>query len=298
LPADQIEIAGRSGLEMLEQRVEALSRALGELLDLSGIHYNDVNRGRSGIYVVGWNSWRWDPLPPEAAPRVGAARKALAQLVDLGDRCARDAPDRAKELEKVRKQFEVVVEQPDTSTGAPKGTVDEVRKLVDGLADEFRAVVRRLPAAHGPEDLVLVPDTSALLDHPDLHEWTLDGRPWVITFVPQVLSELDERKRDPRTRDAARKVINLIDELDRRGDLFEGVRLAGSLTAKEVAVSPDMDETLSWLRRDVPDDVIVASALSLSWENLACRIAVTASDRNVRNKARMAGLATMDPRDL
>lgn len=287
-----------TGLEVFDLRVEVLLGALGELLDLSGIHYHDINRGDSAFVVLGWNSWRWNELPPEAAPKVGAARKALGELADLGARAARDAPDRAKELRDLTDRLKAIIEQPDTHLGAPKGSLDQVRDLVDEIGQEYRAAVRQLPAAHGDEEKLVVPDTSALLDRPDLQAWTLDWEAWTVVFVPQVLSELDDRKRDPRTREAAQKVINQIDELDRRGDLFEGVRLAGKVMVREVPVSADMSETLSWLRSDVPDDAIIASVLELSWENLNRRLAVTASDRNVRNKARMAGLGTIHPRDL
>lgn len=80
-------------------------------------------------------------------------------------------------------------------------------------------------------------------------------------------------------------MITQIDDMDRRGDLLEGVALSGKLRLKEVAVTPDMARTLPWLRRDVPDDMIVASALELTWQDLTARVAMTASDRNVRNKA-------------
>jgi hypothetical protein len=52
---------------------------------------------------------------------------------------------------------------------------------------------------------LLVADTSALLDRPDPHNWKLDGQAWTVVFTPQVLAELDERKRDPHTRAAAQK---------------------------------------------------------------------------------------------
>jgi hypothetical protein len=295
---DQAVATAPTGLEIFDLRVEALSRAISELLDYSGVHYYDINREDSDLFYVAWNCWRWDELPPEAAPRVGRARKALGELADLGTRAAREAPDRARELEDLAADLGVTIEQPDTQIGAPKKSIDQIRLHVDELGQKYRAVVGNLPAAHGAEERLLVPDTSALLDRPDLQDWKLDGDAWTVVLVPQVLSELDDRKRDSRTRDAAQKVINQIDELDRRGDLFEGVRLSGRLDVREIPVSPNLDDTLSWLRRDVPDDAIIASVLELSWENLARRIAVTASDRNVRNKARMAGLGTIHPRDL
>jgi hypothetical protein len=48
----------------------------------------------------------------------------------------------------------------------------------------------------------------------------------------------------------------------------------------------------------VPDDTLIAGALELVWQDLTSRVAITASDRNLRNKARVAGLGVVHPRDL
>lgn len=109
-----------------------------------------------------------------------------------------------------------------------------------------------------------------------------------MVLVPQVLAELDEKKRDPRVAEAADKVIRQLDEFGRRGDTFAGVPLAGRLRLREMAVGPDMARTLPWLHADTPDDRIVASALELVLRDLRGRVALLASDRNVRNKARLA----------
>lgn len=287
-----------SGLDHFDSLLGKLSNALGDLLDLSGVHHNDINAGSSGMFVVGWNSSRWNPLPPEAAPKVGAAREALRELRDYAANAARHAPDRAEEFADLEAAFERLIEQPDTSKGAPKSTIEKVREHADSAVEDYRSVVRQLPAAHGAGEKLLVADTSALLDRPSLQEWKLDGTPWTVVLVPQVLSELDERKRDPRTREAAQKVINQLDDFDRRGDLLAGVPLAGSFSVREVPTSPDMNRTLPWLRSDVPDDAIIAGALELVWQDLTSRVVVTASDRNVRNKARLAGLGTIRPGDL
>ncbi|MDX6627582.1 MAG: PhoH-like ATPase, partial [Solirubrobacterales bacterium] len=287
-----------SGLELFDQRLGQLDEALTQLLDLSGIHYEDINTNSSGLVVMAWNPRRWNKLPPEAAPRVGAARKALRELRDLSSNAARHASDRAEELAALEENLEALIEQPNTSNGAPKTKIEEIRDYASKGIEEYRSVIRNLPSAHGTGERLLVADTSALLDRADLQDWKLDGGPWTVVFFPQVLSELDDRKRDPRTRDAAQKVINQLEDLDRRGDLFSGVSVAGKISAREIPTSPDMNETLSWLRSDVPDDAMIAGALDLLWQDLTSRIAVTASDRNVRNKARLAGLKTIRPSNL
>jgi hypothetical protein len=288
-----------SGLDQFDKLLDQFDVALQQVLDLSGVKYDDIN-ARSEVLFIGWNVQQWLPLPDEAAPKVGAARDALRKLREFASRASRNAPDRGKELRKIETSFNRLVEQPNGSLprGAPKGTIDGIRDHAAEKIDEYRQVVRRLPSAHGDGEQLLVADTSALLDRPDLQNWHLDVGRWTLILLPQVLSELDERKRDDRTRDAAQKVINQIEDFDRRGDTFAGVPLAGDATVREVPTSPDMNETLPWLRSDVPDDAIIAGALELIWQDLTSCVAVTASDRNVRNKARLAGLGTIRPADL
>lgn len=290
----------RSGLEQFDHLLDELRDALQHVLELSGVRYDDINARSRDMFVVGWNKWQWTPLPDEAAPRVGDAREALRRLREFSSNAARRAPDRAKDLAKLETTLERIVEQPNGSypEGAPKATIEEVRDYVASQLDEYRSVIDRLPTAHGDGERLLIADTSALLDCPRLQEWAPDDGPWTLVLLPQVHSELDDRKRDPRTREAAQTVINQIEDFDRRGDTFAGVPLAGSVTVREVPISPDMSQTLPWLRADVPDDALIAGALELAWRDLTSRIAITASDRNLRNKARLAGLGVVRPSEL
>lgn len=117
-------------------------------------------------------------------------------------------------------------------------------------------------------------------------------------MLPEVLGELDDRKRDPRTREAAQKLLAQLDDFDRRGDTRAGVPVSGKLAYREIVAHADMTATLPWLRADVPDDVIIAGALELAWDDLTAQITVVASDRGVRNKARTAGLNVMRTSDI
>ncbi|MBN8869945.1 MAG: hypothetical protein J0H66_08715 [Solirubrobacterales bacterium] len=289
-----------SGLEFGDQLVAELGTALHAVLDHSGVRFDDINARTSSVFVVGWNKQQWTQLPGEAAPYVGQARKALTRLREFSACASQDAPDRLSELSELEDAFERLIEQPGGTYpgGAPHSTIEKIRERLDQQLAEYPAIVRRLPCAHGLDQRLLVVDTSALLDRPNLQDWTLDDQAWVVVFVPQVLSELDERKRDPHTRDAAQKVIRQLEEFDRRGETTVGVPLAGKLTVREVAITPNMSQTLPWLHADTPDDLIIASALELRWEDLTSSIAIAASDRNVRNKARLAGLGVIRTTEL
>lgn len=290
----------RSGIEIVRSRVQSVNDALAALLELSAVRYEDINAG-GGAFFIGWNKWQWQPLPDDAQPLVGAARRAHDELSSFAAMVFRaGAPDRVNVVDELSQWLLRLIEQPNGSypEGAPASSIPQIVAGVAPRLDEFMTRVERLPTAHGKDERLLVADTSALLDRPDLQNWTLDGGSWTIVLVPQVLAELDERKRDPRTAEPADKVIRQLNDLDRRGDTFAGVPLAGMLTIREIAASPDMDSTLPWLQVDTPDDVIIAAALELVLRELRARVGLLASDRNVLNKGRMAGLSTVRTNQL
>lgn len=290
-----------SGLDHAQSLTEEARRTLHEVIDASTIRFEDANAGNHSVVFVGWNKWQWGPLPDTAQPKVGSTRRAVERLRTFAHAAtASSAPDRVDDLQPGNDFFARIIEQPNGThpNGAPGRSLDEIKTKLDKALDEYLAAIRMLPSAHGTGERLVVADTSALLDRPDLQQWRLDGEPWTVVLVPQVLSELDERKRDNRTRDAAQKVIRQIEDLDRRGDTLVGVPLAGKLRYREIAITPDMSRTLPWLRADVPDDHIIANALELTWADLTARIAVAASDRNIRNKARLAGLRYVRTSDL
>jgi hypothetical protein len=289
-----------SGLEILDRLARRAQQTVDALLARSDVRYEDINAG-GGIIFIGWNDWQWQPLPDDAQPLVGAARRAHDELRDYAAMIFQaGALDRTKTVDDLSRWLLGLIEQPNGTYphGAPASSIEKITSLVRPRVDEFLAEAARLPTAHGTDERLLVADTSALLDRPDLQDWKLDGGRWTVVLVPQVLSELDERKRDPRTADAAQKMIRQIEEFDRRGDTFVGVPLAPKLRVREIAQSPDMSRALPWLRSDTPDDLIIATALELLARDLQGRVAILASDRNVRNKARMAGLTTVATNQL
>lgn len=295
------DLSPANGVEIIERQSRAAQAALIELLEASSVYHEDINAGSSSVVFIGWNPWHWAELPDEVQPLIGAARHAHDTLRDFATLAFEaGAPDRVSEIDKLSAWLLRRIEQQNGSYphGAPEQSIEAIIDSVEPRIDKFLAAVARLPTAHGAEEQLLVADTSSLLDRPDLQDWKLDGQRWTVVLVPQVLSELDDRKRDPRTADAANKVIRQLDAFARRGDTFSGVPLAGRLRLREIPISPDMNQTLPWLRADTPDDRIVAAAVALVHADLRSRIAVLASDRNIRNKARMAGLSTVSTREL
>jgi hypothetical protein len=284
-----------SGLEILEALTRAAESAVVDLVERSAVRFEDINAGGGGAFFVGWNDWQWAHLPDEALPFVGPAREAHRTWLGLAMIAFRKGASSMKPVEELSEWLQRLIDQPNGTLprGAPGRSIEEIVGKHRQHVETFLGAVKRLSTAHGKDEQLLVADTSALLDRPDLQDWKLDGTAWTVVLVSQVLSELDEKKRDPRTADAANKISRQVDSFDGRGDTFTGVRLAGKLSYRDIPISPNMEETLPWLRADTPDDIIIASALELVTADLRSRVAVLASDRNVRIKARRAGLSTV-----
>jgi hypothetical protein len=205
------QLSPASGLEILERLARATQQAVETLLGRSGVRYEDINAG-GGMFFIGWNKWQWEPVPDDVQPLVGAARHAHDELRDYAAMIFRaGAPDRIDTVDDISEWLLRLIEQPNGTypQGAPDSSIEKITSLVSPRIDEFLAEAARLPTAHGADERLLVADTSALLDRPDLQDWKLDSGPWTVVLVPQVLSELDERKRDPRTAEAAQSTTRI-----------------------------------------------------------------------------------------
>ena len=281
-------LSGQSTLARLHALADELRPSLFGILDASTVKRQPFEG------AIGWNEWHWGPMGDEGQPHARVARTLFSRWQALAAQAIRvGAPERESDFTEHNDSIKRVIEQQNDwfGIGAYHQGLEEVRARVVDALDAQKAVLDGLPTAHGTGEGLLVVDTSALLDRPDLQDWRFNGERWTVVVLPQVLSELDDKKRDPRTRDAATKVIRQMTDFARRGDTLTGVKLTGNLRYREVATSADMDATVPWLRSDVPDDHIIAGALDLACQDLTATVCVLASDRNLHNKARVAGLS-------
>lgn len=149
------------------------------------------------------------------------------------------------------------------------------------------------------KEIILVPDTNALIQEPDPKTYKqLTGTDdLVIVFLPTVLSELDELKMKSSNPDFQKKVKSVITRLKgyrRQGDIMDGVIVEKSIKLRMVASEPNFERTLSWLDRNNNDDRIVASALEIQRDNPSSAVCLLTSDINLQNKAEMARLSYVE----
>jgi hypothetical protein len=147
-------------------------------------------------------------------------------------------------------------------------------KTIDEAVAQFgEAIDRQVALLSGLHDgaeggNIFVPDTNALLYHPQLEDWEFDGSTnFVVVLTPTVLSELDHLKVNHRNEDVRRKAEGLICRIKgyrSRGRLADGVPLRNNRsTLMTIAVEPQMDESLPWLQADNNDDPILAGFIEV-----------------------------------
>lgn len=268
------------------------------MLDHTSVKYHDINANSGGVFFVGYNPHRWGQLRDGAQRHLGDAREQWESLYQLATQAVRiSAPERLKQLQAPEKLFSNIIEQSQASSGAPASSVEKMREMVAEALQKVVELLAGLPSADRDGGRLLVPDTNALLFKPDLESWRPPSGPWTVVLVPQVLRELDQLKQRPNVGEKAAGVIRRVKEYARRGDTFVGVKVSGQLQLREVAVDPDMGDTLPWLRAGHGDDEMLASVLELRCRDLQAVVAVATRDRNMQNKARLARVPYLDVED-
>lgn len=277
----------------IERLLEHAAGSCQALLEHCGITFRDVN-ANSAVFFVGWGKHRWTPLGPQAQRPLAAARRAVAEL-EQSLRAATEvaASDRVSQIRDVLGAMSRVVDQSDDTAGAGVRDIETARQAVDASAERVREFVNMLPSAHGPGGRLLVPDTNAVIWQPDLTTW--DIGPATLVLLPTVIVELDELKmRQGDVGLKAEKAIRVLNEMERRGDTFLGVKLSGRGRLRELPVDPPLPVRPPWLAADNADDRILAGALGIALDDLAADVVLVTRDRNMRNKARLAGLTVED----
>ena len=267
-------------------------------LEHCAIRYEDINAG-GGALFLGWNSHRWSPLTVDAQGPLGRAREATEDLeLDARLSVLASEPGRLRALKDSLGLMFRVLEQSDDTSGAPGSSIAAIGEGVTKCGVDVLDVIENLPSAHRAGGRLLVPDTNALAWAPDLTKWVVEN-PATLVLVPRVVEELDDLKmRDGSIGEKAKKLIRQLDGFDARGNTLEGIKVAGKLSLREVALHPDPDLALDWLRLDHADDSILAAALELGRRDLRADVALVTRDRNMKNRARHAGLPVVSLTDL
>ncbi len=201
--------------------------------------------------------------PTDLGTRIEEAHKTLVNWIDLGGG-----------------NYEIVL-QPEVNVAA-----------VRAACQPFYEFLNLLGAS---SDVIIVPDTNALIAAPDPQRYksVAGTEDFTVLLLPTVLAELDNLKnfaRVPEFREKVGKIIRRIKGWRRQGSLSEGVVLYRTIRVRAIAEEPNMGETLGWLDPSNKDDRIIASVLEVQVAAPAAHVILVTGDINLQNKAEVARL--------
>jgi rRNA maturation endonuclease Nob1 len=151
----------------------------------------------------------------------------------------------------------------------------------------------------GPGEIIIVPDTNAIIASPDptSYEEIAGTKEFTFVLLPTVLQELDNLKnhhRDSAFREKVSKVVGRIKGWRHQGSLRTGVTVSRSIHIKLVAEEPNFKSTLPWLDPSNNDDRIIASTLEVQVDSPSAKVVLVTSDINLQNKADAAMLPCLE----
>lgn len=174
-------------------------------------------------------------------------------------------------------------------------TTEEKLRTDTELFSELLAVLD----PNGSAEVILVPDTNAIVGQPDPIEYKTiaSDDTFVFLLLPTVLAELDTLKinhRNPDFRKKVNKVVTRIKGWRNQGSLLDGVTVDRTITIRAVARDPDVKNTLTWLDENNQDDRIIASVLEMQSTYPNARVVLVTGDINLSNKAELARIDTAE----
>jgi hypothetical protein len=259
------------------------------LKEFSGMHPR--NTPDSPFVLLGGNGdHSWNDLPPDGKQIQANLLPALDRLFELIRVLTKNLPNTVQnDLARTTRTIRNAIEQDGTTWWKTKDeAADEFRKLFDEFFITFASY-----SGGASGDVLIVPDTNALLANPDIEHWHLEGAGhFTVILTPTVLSELDKHKvnhRNQQVRDKASMLIQRIKEYRRRGPLHTGVPLVKNrISLRSIAGEPNMSQSLSWFDPTIADDRFLATALEIVRSNLNTAVFIVTSDVNMQNKTELA----------
>jgi rRNA-processing protein FCF1 len=286
--------------EHLLRELDEIERVYASVLERSTIRYVNPNGPNSPLFFVGAADWGWGPsdvsLEATRMNLLGRLRDWQPRFELLFPHPTPEVAERHQEALELTKRWLI---RDDTFDHSVPGDIPSaVTRLYSEVA-RLRASRDLLPADSSPVRVVV--DTNALIDEPNLAVCrSLVGPKYVVHILPVVMRELDDHKRGGRTethREAAKRADRRLKGLRDRGEVRNGVRVEGDVTAVFEHLEPraNANRLPSWLDLAVPDDRFVASTLLLQSGHPGSRVYVATSDLNLQTKLAAVGLPYLEP---
>ncbi|MGD9998361.1 MAG: PIN domain-containing protein [Acidimicrobiia bacterium] len=285
------------GERLLDELAE-MRTAFRQLLDGSSICNVDPNRhGVGGMVFIGFATWDWTPDDGLIGERTRLLERLdhWASLLLLLHRSA--VPTTRERIEGHLGLLRDWLKRDGGDHSIPP-TIEEASARAEVAFDELVRLVEI--GIHGMPATLVVPDTNALIRHPDVASFAahLGTDDYLVVMPTTVVAELDELKDRGRTEDVRTKaaaVVRRLKGLRDRGDIRVGVPVQGRTRLRMEHREVQVRGVLDWLDPDVPDDRILAAALDLQARSPAATVVLFTADMNLQNKAAAVGLPFADP---
>jgi hypothetical protein len=250
--------------DLVAQRGRELLSLLDTLLrDHSELYLWDT--GDSGIFhTSGKHAYR--NLSPEGKQLQSRLFEEYRAFADLVGALLREQPDQAsKSHDKHRQSVLAAIEREGLTWHR---SIDEEWNFASKALQAQIDSIENLYSASGEGDVVVVPDTNALLWNATLEERSFEwANAFELCLVPAVPNELDSLKvnhRNGDVRERAEGLIRRIKGYRDRGNLRDGVPFRKGVSCiRSIAVEPDFDNSLPWLDPANSDDRLVATFIEV-----------------------------------
>lgn len=282
-------------VEQLKTQLDSIKQTMFELLDNSRIMFRDIVH-YPHVFIIEPTRF-WDS-PTEIEQKLQIKLiKSYRLWIETFKLFTENSPETSKlEIE----QIDIVVKN-----WIEKKNDWEIPNTISEAKSKFEAEIKLyyeildLYANNGDKEVIIIPDTNALITEPDpkFYKTLICSDRITILFLPTVLSELDELKikaSNPEFQKKVKSVITRLKGYRQQGNIMDGVIVEKTIKLKMVASEPNFDKTLSWLVRGNNDDRIIASALEIQRDNPSSAVCLVTSDINLQNKTEMARLTYID----
>jgi len=208
-----------------------------------------------------------------------------------------------KKLTELKKTTNLIWYWIEEKQSAPGPNLESSIKRFNSELERYAEVIKLLNFTEVASEKILVPDTNALISHPELSDYALVFPSKInIVIPPTVISELDKLKVNHKSEDIKNKVRSIISHLKgyrNQGDIINaGIVIAKTINLKMIATEPKFDKSLSWLDPNNMDDRIIVTILDVEIHNLSNEVILITNDLNMQNKALLAGIKYLDTDEI
>ncbi|MBL7997667.1 MAG: twitching motility protein PilT [Candidatus Kapabacteria bacterium] len=282
-------------VEHITTQLDSIKQTMFELLDNSRIVFRRDDSDSEVVIIAPTQYWD-SPTEIEQGIQI-RLKKSYGLWIETFKLFTENSPDASKRKIDQTDKFVMNWIEKKSDWDIPN-TIGEAKAKFESEIEFFYDTLN-LYANNGDKEIIVIPDTNALIQEPEpkTYKTLTASDKLTIIFLPTVLSELDELKIKASNPDFQKKVKSVITRLKgyrQQGNLIEGVIVEKSIKLKMVAAEPNFNRTLSWLDNENNDDRIIASALEIQRDNPSSVVCLVTSDINLQNKTEMARLTYID----